>query len=176
MLRGSLGPCAAQRQSVQSETHFVGAGAVMGSFRVGGSKLIAKPRASPLVDDHIAGNGEEPGPCRPLAVVRHLGVLPCAEQRLLHDVLGTGLVTGKPHGIAPQRRGMLVVEPPHQRGLLIFHYQPPYLTRGWLASGSVLCARTNRLAAYIGARRPGVTDTELFGENSRSVFGCRHGV
>ena len=59
------------------------------------------------------------------------GWLPSAQQRLLHHILRSCLVPGKPQGIAPQCGGVLVVEHPHHGGLRIVHYQPPSLIRGW---------------------------------------------
>jgi hypothetical protein len=48
-------------------------------------------------------------------------VLPCPQQRFLHDILGAGPITGQPQGITPQSGGMLVVEHPHQGGIRIVH-------------------------------------------------------
>jgi hypothetical protein len=58
---------------------------------------------------------------RPLTVVGHLGVLPPTQQRLLHDVLGVGPVTGQTHRIAPQRGAVLVVQRPNQGRLRMLH-------------------------------------------------------
>jgi hypothetical protein len=52
-------------------------------------------------------------------------VLPGAQQRFLHHILGAGPITGQPQGVAPQRGGVLVVEHPHRGGLRFFHHQPP---------------------------------------------------
>lgn len=82
---------------------------------------MAESGASSLVDDEIAGDGEQPGPRGALHVVGDLGVTPGPQQRLLDDVLGAGLVTGEPQRVPPQRGRVLVVEHAHHRCLRIVH-------------------------------------------------------
>ena len=77
---------------------------------------VAVPRAAPVVDDHVASHGEQPRPRRPLGVADDLRMLPRPQQRLLDDVLGVaGVCRSTSKRIAPQDRGVLVVERLHQR-------------------------------------------------------------
>src|SRR6185369_2736880 len=82
---------------------------------------VAEAGAASLVDDHVAGHGEQPGPRRAVRVGGDLGVAPRAQQGLLDDVLGAGAVAGQPQRVAPQRGGVFVVEHAHHGGLRIVH-------------------------------------------------------
>jgi hypothetical protein len=50
-------------------------------------------------------------------------VLPRAQQRFLNHILGAGAITGQPHGIALQRRGVLFVEQAHPDGIGIVDFE-----------------------------------------------------
>ena len=83
----------------------------------------------PLVDDDVAGDGEQPGPDRGPGPVEHGTVAPGAQQGLLRDVLGPGpVVAGQAQAVAPQRSGVLVVQLLHQCDFVVGHLSSPHET------------------------------------------------
>ena len=59
------------------------------------------------------------------STVGNFWVPPSPQQRLLHHILSSCLITGKPHGVAPQSCSVLVVEHPHHGGLRVVHSHLP---------------------------------------------------
>src|SRR5690349_4946205 len=75
-----------------------------------------------MVDCDVVCHSQQPPPCRALGLVQDLWVLPGAEQRLLHHVLGVSPVAaGQAERVRPQGAGMLVMKRPHQVRLSSHH-------------------------------------------------------
>src|ERR1700738_4363294 len=64
--------------------------------------VVATSCVATLIEDDIAGDGEQPCPRRPVSVVRDLRVLPSPPQRLRNHFFGAAPVTGQQQGTTPQ--------------------------------------------------------------------------
>ena len=66
---------------------------------VGSDHLVAVETASGAVDHEVSGHREQPAAHRALGVVQPVRVVPCADQGLLHDVLGQVVVVQQLLGV-----------------------------------------------------------------------------
>jgi hypothetical protein len=71
----------------------------------------------------VSRDREQSSPRGPFAAVGYLRVLPGAQQSFLNHILCAGAITRQPHGITPQRCGVLLVEQAHPVGIRIVDFE-----------------------------------------------------
>lgn len=69
--------------------------------------LVPVEAAADLVDHEVAGDGEQPAAHRSLGLHQPFGVVPGADERLLHDVLREVVIVQQFLGVGEQRLLML---------------------------------------------------------------------